>query len=47
MGYKLFASGQKASSMYILKSGTLKRIVNGVTVGYYEKGQTFEEYAVL
>ena len=33
--------------MYIVKEGTLKRFLNGICIGYYEKGQSLEEYAVL
>lgn len=44
---KLFKEGDLASSMYIVKEGTLKRFVNGISIGYYEKGQSLEEYAVI
>jgi signal-transduction protein with cAMP-binding, CBS, and nucleotidyltransferase domain len=32
---KLFKEGDLASSMYIVKEGTLKRFVNGISIGYY------------
>lgn len=44
---KLFKQGQVASSMYIIKSGKLKRLCNNICVGYIEKGQSLDEYATL
>lgn len=35
---KLFKEGDWASCMYIVKEGTLKRFLNGISIGYYEKG---------
>ena len=36
-----------ASAMYIVKSGKLKRVLSGATVGFYLEGQFLEEYATL
>jgi CRP-like cAMP-binding protein len=33
--------------MYIIKEGILKRYLNGICIGNYEKGQSLEEYAVI
>jgi len=44
---KLFKEGDFASCMYIVKEGVLKRYLNGICLGQYEKGQSFEEYAVI
>jgi CRP-like cAMP-binding protein len=36
-----------ASSFYILKSGRIRRIKDGVTVGFIEKGEIFEHDVAL
>jgi len=32
---KIFKEGDLASCMYIVKEGTLKRFLNGMSIGYY------------
>lgn len=39
--------GALACAMYIIKSGKLKRSVDGSCVGYWISGDSLEEYAVL
>lgn len=39
---KICKEGELASSFYILKSGRIRRIKDGVTCGFIEKGEIFE-----
>ena len=39
---RICKEGELASSFYILKSGRIRRIRDGVTIGYIEKGEIFE-----
>ena len=43
----IFKQGDLASSMYILKSGKLTRFKGTDTIGYINKGESFEESASL
>ena len=41
-GYKICKEGQMASAMYIVKSGRIQRTIDGVSVGHYLAGDSFE-----
>ena len=44
---RICKEGQLASSFYILKSGRVRRLKDGVTIGFIEKGDIFEHQAAL
>lgn len=44
---KICKEGELASSFYILKSGRIRRIKDGVTCGFIEKGEIFEHEVPL
>lgn len=44
---KICKEGELASSMFILKSGELRRTIDGHEVGIVKPGDSFEEYAAL
>jgi cGMP-dependent protein kinase len=44
---KICKEGELASSFYILKSGRIRRIREGVTLGFIEKGDIFEHEVAL
>lgn len=44
---KICKEGELASSFYILKSGRIRRLREGVTLGFVEKGEIFEHSATL
>ena len=44
---KICKEGELAASMFILKSGELKRTIDGNEVGVVKPGDSFEEYATL
>jgi CRP-like cAMP-binding protein len=46
-GSKICKEGELASSIYILKSGKLRKTCEGVKIGDINKGDSFEEYASL
>jgi CRP-like cAMP-binding protein len=44
---RICKEGELASSFYILKSGRIRRLKDGVTIGYIEKGDLFEHEVAL
>jgi len=44
---RICKEGEQASSFYILKSGKIRRIKNGCTVGFINKGELFEHEVAL
>lgn len=46
-GSIICTQGALACAMYIIKSGKLKRATDGTCVGYWQSGDSLEEYAVL
>lgn len=44
---KICQEGQLASCFYILKSGRIRRIKEGLTRGFIEKGEMFEQEVAL
>lgn len=44
---KICKEGELASSFYILKAGRIRRLKEGATLGFIEKGEVFEHAAAL